>query len=180
MKNLILFIACLVLVSCAPKNESKDKIYIREYLERLENSKKYTLEVAELMPEENYNFKANDGSLSFAENLLHIGFAMNWHSKSLLNEQKTKSWQEDVVFKVSKKSKKEMIALIEKTFNEAITLVSKYDVKKLDEKLEYFGLQRSKRQILMLLSDHITHHRAQMIVYLRLNNIMPPRYVLYQ
>nr|WP_262481137.1 DinB family protein [Algibacter pectinivorans] len=46
--------------------------------------------------------------------------------------------------------------------------------------MDYFGADRTKRQILLLLADHITHHRGQMLVYMRLKGIKPPRYVLYQ
>lgn len=146
----------------------------------MENSRKYVLEVAEQMPSEKYNFKASPESLTFAQNLLHIGFAMDWYSQSLLGDRKVRIWQADTVFKVANKSKKEMILLIDNTFNEAIQLITTFDVQKLGDRLDYFGLSRTKRQILMLLADHITHHRAQMLVYLRLNGIVPPRYVLFQ
>lgn len=177
MKHILL--TFLILFSIVPLMAQKNP-FIIEYLERLENSKKYTLLVAEKMPERKYNFKASEGSLSFAENLLHIGFAMDWHSQSLLKGRKARTWQTDTVFKVAKKSKKEMIALIDKTFDEAIKLISEFELKKLDDRLDYFGLSRTKRQILLLLADHITHHRGQMLVYLRLNGVVPPRYVLFQ
>ena len=73
-----------------------------------------------------------------------------------------------------------MIVLIDKTFDEAIKLISEFEIKQLDDRLDYFGLSRTKRQILLLLADHITHHRGQMLVYLRLNKLVPPRYVLFQ
>jgi uncharacterized damage-inducible protein DinB len=73
-----------------------------------------------------------------------------------------------------------MIATVNKTFEEAIKLLKDFDTTKLNDKLDYFGLDRSKRQLFMLLADHITHHRGQMLVYLRLNGLVPPRYVLYQ
>jgi uncharacterized damage-inducible protein DinB len=31
-----------------------------------------------------------------------------------------------------------------------------------------------------MIADHITHHRGQMLVYMRLNGLKPPRYVLFQ
>ena len=118
--------------------------------------------------------------MSFAQNLLHIGYAMDWHSQSLLGGREARVWQTDTEFKAAGKSKKEMMTLIDETFDKAITLIRAYDTNKLSETLDYFGLQRTKRQILMLLADHITHHRGQMLVTLRLNGITPPRYVLYQ
>ena len=78
------------------------------------------------------------------------------------------------------KSKKEMIATIAETFDTTIHFIANLDLDILDERLDYFGANRTKRQILLLLADHITHHRAQMLVNMRLNKIQPPRYVLYQ
>lgn len=73
-----------------------------------------------------------------------------------------------------------MIATINKTFDEAVALIKAFDTSQLDDQLDYFGLNRSKRQIFSLLADHITHHRGQMLVYLRINGLTPPRYVLFQ
>ena len=47
----------LILFSIVPLMAQKNP-FIKEYLERLENSKKYTLLVAEKMPESKYNFKS--------------------------------------------------------------------------------------------------------------------------
>lgn len=168
-----------VLLILNPIN-AQESVFVSDFIERLENSQKYVEQVAELMPAEKYQFRASEESLSFAQNLMHIGFALNWHSKTLLGEIKTPTWQEDTVYKTKGKSKKEMIAIVNATFKEAISVLKQLDSNELENRLDYFGLDRSKRQICLLLADHITHHRAQMIVYLRLNGITPPRYVLYQ
>ena len=180
MKNLMICAVSICFgLSTSPLFAQGDS-YINDYLERLENSRKYIVLVAETMPENKYSFKATPESLSFAENLLHIGYAMDWHSQSLLGGRASRDWQTDTIFKVSSKSKAEMIALINSTFDEAIKLITEIDTTQLDDHLDYFGLNRSKRQILMLLADHITHHRAQMLVSMRLNGLTPPRYVLFQ
>lgn len=180
MKNIFL-LTTLLLISLisVPTSAQKDH-FIKDFLERLEHSKEYVILVAETMPEDNYNFKPTPESLSFAQNLLHIGYAMDWHSQSLLGGREARVWQTDTLFKVSNKSKKEMIHLIDKTFNATLTLLKEFDAAKLEDRLDYFGLDRTKRQIFMLLADHITHHRAQMLVHMRLNGLVPPRYVLFQ
>ena len=159
---------------------AQENIFIQDYLERLENSQKYLILLAETMPEDKYNYKASSESLTFAENLMHIGFAIDWHSQSLLGGRKSRVWKTDTIYKVANKSKKEMIQIINNTFKEAKNLIKKFDANKLNDTLDYFGLKRSKRQIFLLLSDHITHHRGQMLVYMRLNGLVPPRYVLFQ
>jgi uncharacterized damage-inducible protein DinB len=164
----------------APPLWAQQNDFISEYLERLEQSRKYLLMVAETMPEELYDFKASPESLSFAENLLHIGYALDWHSQSLLGGRESRDWNTDLVYKVSRKSKAEMIAVVDETFDAAIALIQKFEPEDLTDHLDYFGLDRSKRQIFLLLTDHITHHRGQMLVYMRLNGLTPPRYVLFQ
>ena len=159
---------------------AQENIFIKEYLERLENSKKYLILVAETMPEDKYGFKATSESSSFAENLMHIGWAMDWHSQSLLGGREARDWNTDTELKVDKKSKEEMIATIDRTFDITIEFIKNFDINKLEDRLDYFGLNRTKRQVLLLLADHITHHRGQMLVSMRLNGLKPPRYVLYQ
>lgn len=180
MRQLCILTAITLLSFAASPLLAQQHAFIEDYLERLENSKKYILLVAEMMPEEKYDFRATPETLTFAENLMHIGYALDWHSQSLLGERASRVWKTDTLFKPADRSKKEMIAIIDKTCNEAIQLIEEFDPTKLDEELDYFGLTRSKRQIFLLLADHVTHHRGQMLVYLRLNGLVPPRYVLFQ
>ncbi len=159
---------------------AQEDVFITEYLERLESSKAYLILVAEIMPEDQYTFKATPESMSFAEHLMHIAWAMDWHSQSLMGGREARDWNTDTELQVADKTKEEMIAKIDETFDKTIDFIKNFDVDRLGERLDYFGQNRTKRQILLLLADHITHHRAQMLVYMRLNRLKPPRYVLYQ
>tara|TARA_R100001369_G_scaffold70941_1_gene98671 strand:- start:124 stop:732 length:609 start_codon:yes stop_codon:yes gene_type:complete len=180
MKKLLILTSLMCFSSIASPLFTQENRFIKEYLERLENSRKYLILVAEIMPENKYEFKATSESMSFAENLMHIGWAMDWHSQSIMGGREARDWNTDTELKVDKKSKKEMIATINKTFETTIEFISKFDINRLEERLDYFGSDRTKRQVLLLLADHITHHRGQMLVYIRLNGLVPPRYVLYQ
>ena len=180
MKQILILTSMFLFSSFTSPIFAQQNDYIKEYLERLENSRNYLILVAETMPEDKYDYKATPESMSFAENLMHIGWAMDWHSQSLIGERDARDWNTDTELKVDNKSKKEMIATIDSTFEKTIDFISNFDTNKLEERLDYFGSDRTKRQILMLLADHITHHRAQMLVCMRLNGLVPPRYVLFQ
>ncbi len=180
IKYLLILTSVMLLSSFAQPTFAQDNGFIKEYLERLEKSKEYLILVAETMPEDKYDFKATAESMSFSENLMHIGWAMDWHSQSLMGGREARDWNTDAELKVDNKSKKEMIAKISETFDKTIEFISNFDSNKLEERLDYFGADRTKRQILLLLADHISHHRGQMLVYMRLNGLKPPRYVLYQ
>jgi uncharacterized damage-inducible protein DinB len=180
MKHTLILISIFLFTAISSPIFAQENNFIDEYLERLEKSKEYLILVAVTMPEDKYDFKATPESMSFAENLMHIGWAMDWHSQSLMGDREARDWNTDTELKVDGKSKKEMITTIEKAFDNTIEFITNFDINRLDERLNYFGANRTKRQILLLLTDHITHHRAQMLVYMRLNGLKPPRYVLYQ
>ncbi|MBP1841722.1 DinB family protein [Formosa algae] len=180
IKHLLILTSVMLLSSLTQPIFAQENDFIKEYLERLEKSKEYLILVAETMPEDKYEFKATLESMSFSENLMHIGWAMDWHSQSLMGGREARDWNTDTELKVDDKSKKEMIEKISETFDKTIEFISNFDPNKLEERLDYFGADRTKRQILLLLADHITHHRGQMLVYMRLNGLKPPRYVLYQ
>jgi uncharacterized damage-inducible protein DinB len=180
MKQLLILCSILMFSTIASPIVAQERNFINDYIERLENSHKYILKVAEMMPADNYKFRVTTESKSFEENLMHIAWAMDWHSQSLLGGRPARDWETDTELRIRDKSKEEMIATLDKTFNETIKLITAFDTKRLNDELDYFGLNRSKRQILLLLADHITHHRAQMLLSLRLKGLVPPRYVLYQ
>ncbi|WP_339849685.1 DinB family protein [uncultured Dokdonia sp.] len=154
--------------------------FINDYIQRLENSQEYLNLVAEAMPSENYSYRVTPESSSFEENLMHIAWAMDWHSESLLNGRPARNWESDSELKIASKTKEEMIAAVNKTFEHTVKLIQELDTTQLNDTVAYGNLQRTKRQVLLILTDHITHHRAQMLVALRLNGLIPPRYMLYQ
>lgn len=181
MKQLSLLTMLLLVFAAFTSNlVAQQNDFIKDYSERLQNSKKYLMLIAETMPEEHYGYRVTPQSKSFAENLMHIAWAMDWHSQSLLGGREARDWQTDTELRPHTKSKEEMIAKIGETFDETIAFIENFDETKFNDRLDYFGLDRTKRQICMLLTDHIAHHRGQMLVSMRLKGLTPPRYVLYQ
>ena len=63
-----------------------------------------------------------------------------------------------------------------KLYLDILEIIKNTPDKELKETLDFFAGPKSKLQILSLLQDHVTHHRGQLIVYLNLNEIEPPRY----
>lgn len=180
MKHYVILTSIILFSLMNTTAVAQEHNFINDYVARLENSRKYLLEVAELMPVDKYQFKVTPESKSFEENLMHIAWAMDWHSQSLLGGRPERDWSVDTELRVAEKSKEEMLAKLDETFSKTLELMRAFDADKLNDELDYFGLNRTKRQIFSLLADHITHHRGQMLVSLRLNGLEPPRYVLYQ
>lgn len=170
----------ILFISTSTSIQSQETNFINDYLQRLENSQKYLNLVAEAMPAEKYEYKVTPESMSFEEHLMHIAWAMDWHSQSLLGGRPARDWATDNTLKVASKTKSAMIVTVNSTFETTVQFIKDFDTIKLNDKIAYGELERSKRQVLQILSDHITHHRAQMLVAMRLNGLEPPRYMLYQ
>ncbi|MFO7822636.1 MAG: DinB family protein [Cyclobacterium sp.] len=177
MKIKVTFILFLVHASIFTSLGQEDP-FLRDFLERWDNSKSYFLAVAEAMPEEKYHEKIYEEGMSFAEQLLHAAMIIDWHAFSKFDGRESAiRWEE---FKPKGKTKQEMIRMAESQFDRAKKLIATFDPERLEEKGSYADFTRTRRQFLLLLADHVSHHRAQMIVYLRLQKIKPPNYINYQ
>lgn len=166
MKYLIIILT-LVSVNSFAQNETKDA-----FLEKWQNSKTYLLDIAKAMPEEKYSFKPTEREMSFGEQLLHIKGNIDWLSTSYFTSEKYDKKKEG-----TKYTKEEIITMLEKSFDTTYEIIQNTKPESLKEKVDFFAGPKNKLQILNLLQDHVTHHRGQLIVYLNLNEIVPPKYV---
>ncbi|MBK7872762.1 MAG: DinB family protein [Saprospiraceae bacterium] len=167
MKNIAL-INLFILLSIFTFAQSN---YIVESQQKLKNATAYTLEIAELMPEEYYDFKPVAEEMSFKEQLLHITGNANWLTSSYLGG---KALTQDL--RKKDYTKAEVIAIMKEGFANAAEALANIKSEQLEEPVKFFAGDMNKRQIMTLLNDHHTHHRGQIIVYLRLKGIKPPQY----
>lgn len=146
--------------------------FLDDFRQKWKNAAQYTLEIAELMPEAAYDYQPTMDQMSFREQLLHTLKNAVWLSSSYLGGSAYETSLEP-----AGRSKAELLELTKATFAYTDEVLEKITPELLEEEVSFFTEQvQRKGQILTLLNDHHTHHRAQLIVYLRLNDIKPPRY----
>jgi len=126
----------------------------------LENSKTYTLAVANLMSEKDYEFKPADEIWNFRELLHHIAYGIEWWEDNYIKEKKTE-WDQPA----AKTNKKEVIAYLTKAYASLKDTIG-------NGKLSNEAVKGFRATM-----DHITHHRGQATIYLRCKGITPPAYV---
>jgi uncharacterized damage-inducible protein DinB len=165
MKNLIT--TCILVLSVFTSKAQDTPI--SAWQEKWENSKNYLLEIAESMPQEHYNYKPTEREMTFAEQLVHIANNINWLSNTYFAGKKVDKFE-------GVTEKEEIIAILKNAFENGKTAVANTRESDLKTTVDFFAGPKTKLQILNLLQDHVTHHRAQAIVYLNLNGIEPPRY----
>ena len=164
----ILYTTILVLGTNLVHSQST---FLDDYKLKWKNATEYTLEFAKAMPEEYYSFKPAPVEMTYGEQLKHIAGNMVWLSSSYLNGAKTTL---DPVN--AGNSKKEIIAILEKSFVYASQTIDQLNEKILNQNVSFFAGIMTKRRIMLLMTDHVTHHRGQLVVYLRLKGIEPPAY----
>lgn len=145
---------------------------IPTFSEKWDNSKLYLIQVAQAMPEEHYDYQPTQQEMTFKNQLFHILDNMDWLSTTYFSAEKhTKKDRSKIT------AKTEIIAEIEQAFNQAKIKVQKCPTVDLYQKVDFFAGPKTKLQILNLLQDHVTHHRGQLVVYLNIKAIKPPKYV---
>lgn len=178
MKKQILILIIFLLAFYSHSLLAQQDPFLKDYLERWETSRKYMIEVAESMPESEYNFKPTPELNTFAQQLMHIAAIIDWHAFSKTDGRGFKPRYED--FEAEGRSKKEIIEILNREFDRVTILIKEFNPKRLDEIGTYAGFTRTRRQFFMLMADHVTHHRAQILIYLRLKGIIPPKYWEFQ
>ncbi|MFT4670333.1 MAG: putative damage-inducible protein DinB [Ulvibacter sp.] len=168
MKNFVLLIALFIFVTSFSQQAAPKEAF----LEKWDNSKDYLVTIAELMPEQFYDFKPTERQRSFKEQLLHIKSNIDWLSGTYFTSEEYRQVKIDPAI-----SKSETIKLLSDAFNTSSKIIKKASKEELQETVEFFAGPKSKLQILNLLQDHVTHHRGQLIVYLNLKDQEPPKYV---
>lgn len=136
------------------------------------NAKVYTLKMAELMPEESYDFKPVPEEMSFKQQLLHIAQNIQWLSTTYLLQDKKAPKVDPASL-----TKAEVMKIVSEAYDVGMLAHQSLTAAQLDEVVSFFAGPKTKRQILVLLHDHQSHHVGQIIVYLRLKGIKPPAYV---
>lgn len=131
-----------------------------EYLDQeLTNAKEFTLEVLNGMPTEDYSFKPVDDVRSFGAQAFHIAYSLEWFNAQL--KGKPIAWEPG---DENRMSKEELVAYTTEQFDAMIEIIH--------------GAEESgpfTAGILGALS-HNSHHRGQMVIYYRVNEMAPPAF----
>lgn len=163
----------ILLLHLSVTAQTTDSLFLKAAVIKLENARAYTLKVARLMPEEKYAYKPVPEEMSFGEQLLHLGTNLGWLSSSYIGEGNNPVTKADAALQ----KKEEIIKTLERAYDFALNALRNFSPEKLSDNVKFFAGPMTRLQIINLLNDHQTHHRGQLLVYLRLNGIKPPAYV---
>ncbi len=136
-------------------------------------SKEYLMEFANAMPDGKYEFKPTDEVFSFAEQLLHLAGANYWFFSTIKGE---KPPVPEEALKPEGKSRDEVIKLVDDSLAFGDKVIEGLTDESAAAEVSMGQRKLASWKIIIFCVDHISHHRGQMVVYLRLNGIKPPQY----
>lgn len=143
-----------------------------EFYAKWENSKKFTLDVLDKMPDSGMDYKTDPAAMSFKDQMYHIGSAITGISQGFLLGEAP-----DFSLDIKAATKAELADYIAKSYDYGTKTMKALTPAQSEEKLDVFGSSVSRRQVMALLMDHTTHHRGSAIAYLRVNGVEPPAFV---
>lgn len=147
--------------------------YFKEaYPDVWQRATNYTLEVAEAMPASKYGFKPMEESMTFHEQLTHVVLNLSSLSSLITGDRPDffKGKEPEAL------TKEEINAVLSETLRYVSQLVEEVDEQTLREIIKFREEKMPKENIFYLMRDHTAHHRAQAILYLRMNRIEAPKY----
>ena len=120
------------------------------------------------MQELDFDFKPVDGIKTFQSQCSHVTTWLRTHSRFVTGFEMEKK---------SPKTKAEIIEVLNDFFEQLLAFLKNATEEQLSEKVKVFYGNVSKAFIIQTMDNHLSHHRGQMILYLRLKGIKPPSYV---
>ena len=148
----------------------------------MKSMKTYTLAVADTMPEKYYDYRPTPGVRTFAEQMKHLTVTMKTQSGYFLhNRPITLREIINLLSEYEKKplNKKQIMEDMSEAFDLTITTLENMNPDELDMTYDLHipGIPAKPLSVwAMGMRDHISHTRAQAIMYLRAKGIVPPQY----
>ncbi|MEM1137508.1 MAG: hypothetical protein AAGI07_16835, partial [Bacteroidota bacterium] len=110
------------------------------------------------------------------EQLVHIANASHLMSQMLLKGEKVAFSEPDA----SQMTKEEIIVQLEEKLSATAEIIASLTEDELKEKIKTFdGNEIPRQQVIIFIHDHLTNHRAKANLYVRMNDITPPKYKYY-
>jgi uncharacterized damage-inducible protein DinB len=168
---ILILAAALALPAVAEHHETGPTGYLGDFVKDFDFSNGRILELAEAIPADKYGWRPAEGIRSVSEVIVHVAGA-NFFFASQFGVAMPEGFSRDAEKTVTAKA--DVIALLkssQKHIHKAAKAAAEVD---LDEMVNLFGSERSRRGILMIVSGHGHEHLGQAIAYARSNGIAPP------
>lgn len=169
-------ILCFLNMAIFPRANGQTNGVPQVFLDRFDRAFEYTQAIAQAMPDSLYGFKPNEEIFSFGKQLQHgvktvVRHTENYYLKQLSDDIDSRYSNDEL-------DKEGVLTQLKLAHDEVRSVLRDMDAAQWNSEVEFFSGTFPAWHFFQILLDHLTHHRAMAIVYLRINGIAPPvRYV---
>ncbi len=127
--------------------------------------------MAEDFPEDKYDFKPTPAQRTFAEQLLHAAGSCYYFTNTVTGQKLPAGDPKREQYK----SKADVVAFVKKAFADGAAAIQAKGEKGMTTEVEYFPGQKSRvLDIAYGIIEHSGEHYGQLVVYYRLEGLVPP------
>lgn len=168
----------LISVTAVAQNAKVGSVLdMTEFVHDWQISKQFTLDVAEAMPAEAYNFKPNPQEMTFGEQMIHIAVSNVYRFHQITGREAPFSVD---LTQLPRAEKTNVLKLLGQSFDYVIDVLTKITPEQLQRTWHIPSWKGRNdpdgRAMIVNMFVHTAHHRAQCEVYLRAKGIKPPDY----
>ena len=142
-------------------------------IEDWERAKAYTKAYLDAMPEDGYDFRPTPDIRSFAQQYLHTA-AVNYRYLNFATRQPNPYPGDDLEKVKDMQSKAAVTKVTMESYDAVINALKNLTQAQLTEKAVWYEYETTKAIIFQKGLEHLTHHRGQTTIYLRLKGAIPP------
>lgn len=165
----------LFLLGSLAANAQDDSLLLQSHIQKFKDAETYCLAIAGKLDAGKYDFKPVPAEMSFKEQLIHLAENIYWLSSTYIREEANPLQNKMPV--AANMRKEEVLQLLQHAYEYGLRCMQEMDRATLSREFKWAGGKLNKYQFLNLIQDHQSHHLGQLIVYLRLNGIEPPKYI---
>lgn len=156
--------------------EENKNVMIAEFLGQIQFTEGKIMDLAKAIPADKYTWRPAEGIRSIAESFRHVTFANFGYGKVSGLESSEGSEIEGKMkeFEQATTNKDKILADLTQSFEKLKASVSSINQAQLDEQIEVFGMEMSRRNFTIGTLNHLHEHLGQSIAYARMNGIAPP------
>lgn len=140
----------------------------KELVKKWKGNHRYSIKLIETMPDEAFTFRPTGEMKTFKSQASHITLWMRSHSRFVTGV---------AMEKPSMKTKADILQSFNEFFEMMISYLETATIEDLTQVVDMWYGKVTKESVLLTMDNHLSHHRGQMVVYLRLQGVKPPGYI---
>ena len=174
---MVMVVLSVAAVALAQADKVDSVLDLKEFVRDWQISKQFTIDVANAMPADLYNFKPSPEEMTFGEQMIHIAQA-NVYRFNQITGMKMPFELDPSAHPAS--DKQTALKRLDQSFDYVLDVLPKITPKQLQRTWHIPSWKGRNdpdgRAMIVNMFVHTAHHRAQCEVYLRTKGIKPPDY----